>query len=68
MKETIDPLLAKIDILVQLRQKYGLTYVLEVVPKFYTLIDKPILSPPKEVIDFCFLTSTLLDIDYYLLS
>lgn len=66
MKDTIAPLFEKIDILNQLKQKYELTYVLEVVPKLYTVINKPILSPPKKVVEFCYLTETSIDMDYYL--
>lgn len=65
MRETIAPLIEKTDVLRTLKEKYGLTYTLEVVPKFYSTREKPILSPPKEVIDFCSLTDTMLDIDYY---
>lgn len=65
MLETIKPLFEKIDSLNELKKIYNLNYVLEVVPKFYTDLYKPILSPLKEVIDFCSQTGTLLDIDYY---
>lgn len=65
MKETVLPLFEKVDTLIELKRKYNLTYVLEVVPKFYTTEDKPILSPLQEVVEFCALTQTLIDIDYY---
>lgn len=65
MKNTLAPLFEKIEILKRLKQKYRLNYELEVVPQFYTTINKPILSPPKEVIDFCYLTGTTIDVDYY---
>lgn len=66
MKQTVLPLFEKTGILKALKQKYNLTYVLEVVPKFYAINEKPILSPLKEVVDFCSTTDTLLNIDYYL--
>lgn len=62
---TIIPLLDCVDLLKELKQKYKLTFVLEIVPKFYTITDKPIISPSKEVIEFCYLTETKIDIDYY---
>lgn len=65
MLETISPLFKKTNILCDLKKRYNLSFVLEVVPKFYTTVDKPILSPPKEVVDFCSQTETLIDIDYY---
>lgn len=49
----------------EIKQKCKLTFVLEIAPKFYTTTDKPIISPSKEVIEFCYLTETNIDIDYY---
>lgn len=66
MKETVGLLFTKIDKLAELKQKYNVDYTLEVVPEIYSDIDKPVISPPKEIIEFCYLTKTELDIDYYL--
>lgn len=65
MRETIAPLLEKIEVLKRLKQEYGLNYTLEIVPKFYAATEKPILSPPREVIDFCSSIGADIDIDYY---
>lgn len=66
MVQTVKPLYGKIKILKELKQTYNLDFVLEVVPKFYTVNNTPILSPPKEVIDFCSMVGATFDIDYYL--
>lgn len=65
IKQTINPLLDKINILNELKSELNVKFVLEVVPKFYTLKDKPVLSPSKEVVDFCHAIDADLDIDYY---
>lgn len=65
IEKTISTLWPKIDILKEIKQKYDVSYCLEIVPKFYKTCEKPIISPSKDVIKFCYLTDTEIDYDYY---
>lgn len=65
MTETIAELKTKIDVLKKIKERYDVKFFLEVVPKFYSLRDKPCLSPGREVMEFCYLTETEIDYDYY---
>ncbi len=65
MSETIAELKPKIDVLKKIKENYDVSFTLEVVPKFYSLQDKPCLSPSREVMEFCYLTQTEIDYDYY---
>ena len=66
MEKTIEPLLDKIDILNELREKYNLEYSLVVVPQIYVNRINPDLSPSMKVIDFCHAVRAKISIDLYL--
>lgn len=63
MEETIKPFENKIDLLVNLRDKYHLKYSLSVVPFLSASEIPPSLSPSMKVIEFCYKTGTELIID-----
>ena len=66
MYETIKPLLGKIDLLNEIREKYDADLSLAIVPTLYVNNISPCLAPSLEVIDFCHATRTEIDIDLYL--
>ena len=66
MRKTIAVLQDKIPLLKQIREKYDVSFVLEVVPTIYVNDVNPCLAPSLEVIDFCHATRTQIDIDMYL--
>lgn len=68
MHKTIDPLLDKIDLLTKIREKYDVSFCLEIVPTIYADTQSPCLAPSMKVIDFCHATRTEIDIDMYLMS
>ncbi len=66
MKETIKPLLDKINILNQIREEKDVSFYLEVVPYLYPNNCTPCLAPSLEVMDFCTATRTEIEIDLYI--
>ena len=66
MEKTIEPLLDKIDVLNELREKYNLKYSLIVVPHIIVNKINPDLSPSMKVIDFCHAIRAEISIDLYL--
>lgn len=68
MMKTITPLIDKTDLLNQIRNKYVLSYYIEVVPTVYADDINPCLAPSLEVMDFCHATRTEIDIDLYVLK
>ena len=66
MEKTIEPLIEKIDILNELREKYNLEYSLVAVPHVYVNKINPDLSPSMKVIDFCHAVRAKISIDLYL--
>ncbi len=66
---TLHNLIGNEDKLVALKQKYNLTYTLEIIPKIDHASNQsnPCLSPADEVIAFLYKSQTSLDIDYYVL-
>lgn len=66
MEKTIQQLKSKTDILNDIRQKYDVSFFLEIVPGLYSYNPTPTLSPSLEVIDFCHATKTEIDIDLYI--
>lgn len=62
----IKPLLSKIDLLNKLKNEYELYYVIEIIPNIENHLEVPSLSCGKELIDFCYKTGTVIDIDMYL--
>lgn len=65
MKKTLEPLFSKTAILKEIRKKFDVIYVLEIVPTVYSENTTPCLAPSMEVIDFCHETRTEIDIDLY---
>lgn len=66
IKETIQPLLDKIDILNQIREENDVSFHLEIVPYLCSTNSTPCLAPSLEVMDFCTATRTEIDIDLYI--
>lgn len=68
MHKTIEPLLDKINILNEIKNKFDVDFYLEIVPTIYANSVKPSLAPSLKVIDFCYATRTNIDIDLYVLN
>lgn len=66
MRKTIAPLLDKISLLNEIREKNAVSFYLAVVPLLYVNDVNPCLAPPLDVMDFCHATRTEMDIDLYL--
>ncbi|MBO5328803.1 MAG: DUF4279 domain-containing protein [Clostridia bacterium] len=66
MISSISILYDKIDILNKIREENNVSFYLEVVPVVYANEPSPCLAPSLEVIDFCHITRTEIDIDLYL--
>ena len=65
MRKTIAVLQDKITLLNQIREKYDVSFVLEIVTEIYANDTNPCLAPSLDVIDFCHATRTEIDIDMY---
>jgi len=65
MMQSINELIPKIQKLKEIKQKYNVNYTLEVVPSIYVGETNPCLAPNRDVIEFCYLTGTAIDIDLY---
>ena len=65
MRKTIAVLQDKIPLLNEIREKYDVSFVLEIVPTIYVNDTNPCLAPSLDVIDFCHTTRTEIDIDIY---
>lgn len=65
MMKTIQELIPKISILNNIRNDFDVEFTLEIVPEIYAGETTPCLAPNKEVIKFCYETSTNIDIDLY---
>lgn len=65
MRKTIAPFKDKVDILNKIKEKYDVSFFLEVVPKIYVDETHPVLAPPLDVMEFCVKTQTEIDIDMY---
>ena len=65
MVDTIKVFAGKTQELQTIKKTMGVNLFLVVVPEFSALNDSPIISPPREVIEFCYLTGADLDYDYY---
>lgn len=68
MEKTIEPLLNKIDILNEIRNKFDVSFYLVIVPTIYANSIKPCLAPSLKIIDFCHFTRTNIDIDLYVIN
>lgn len=65
MMKTIHDLLPKIEVLCAIRELYSVDFTLEIVPSICAGEINPCLAPNREVIEFCYLTKTDIDIDLY---
>ena len=63
MRKTIAPLLPKIAVLKEIREKCDVNFYLEIVPTLVTDEEMPCLAPSLDVMQFCCDTQTELDID-----
>ena len=63
MRKTIAPLLPKIAVLKEIREKCDVIFYLEIVPTLVTDEEMPCLAPSLDVMQFCCDTQTELDID-----
>ncbi len=66
MHFTIEPLVSKIEKLKKIKNKFDVSFVLQIVPSLYVGEPTPSLAPSKQVIKFCFETDTEIDIDLYI--
>lgn len=65
MLKTLDPLLDKTDVLNEIKGRYNVDFVLEVVPTVRFGESTPCLAPSLEIMRFCCATETSVDIDLY---
>lgn len=63
--ETIKNLRDKISTLKLIKNQYDVNYVLMIVPKIYGE-EQPIIGFNKEIIEFCYLTGTTIQVDMYI--
>lgn len=63
--ETIKNLKQKISILKQIKEQYDVNYVIMIVPEIYGE-EQPIISFNSEIIEFCYLTGTTIEVDMYI--
>lgn len=68
MLKTLAPLLDKTDVLNEIKGRYDVDFVLEVVPTVRYDESTPCLAPSLEVMRFCCATETSIDIDLYVSS
>ena len=66
MTVTISDLKSKRLLLQEIKEKYDAVFTLEIVPCIYVGESAPSLAPSREIIEFCYLTGTEIDIDLYL--
>lgn len=64
-KETIRNLKNKIPQLLQIKERYDVNFILTIVPSIYG-DEQPWLSFDEEIIEFCYLTGTTIDVDMYI--
>lgn len=65
MLKTITPLLSKVNILREIKEKFDVVFTLEVVPTVRFDESTPCLAPSIQVMQFCCDTGTEIDIDLY---
>jgi hypothetical protein len=66
MLQTIDKLIPKIQELKEIKKKYDVIFVLQVVPYLYHGEVTPCISPSREIIEFCYHTETDISFDLYI--
>ena len=62
--DTIKNLKNKISLLKEIKEQYDVHYVIMIVPSIYGE-EKPIMGFNEEIIEFCYLTGTTIEIDMY---
>ncbi len=67
MLKTVAALKTKTDVLNKIKEDNDVKFTLQVVPEFYSKKEKPVFALGNEIIDFCSLTHTEIDYDYYFL-
>lgn len=65
MKKTISILWDKVDLLNKIRVENDASFFLQIVPHIYSDDTSPCLAPTLDIIDFCHVTRTEIDIDMY---
>jgi hypothetical protein len=65
--ETIKNLKNEIPILKQIKEQYDVNYVLMIVPTIYGE-EQPLIRFNEEIIEFCYLTGTIINVDMYINS
>ncbi len=66
MMKTLSPLLDKTDVLNDIKARYDVDFVLEVVPTVVLGKSTPCLAPSLEVMRFCCAAEIVIDIDLYI--
>lgn len=62
--ETIKNLKNKMSLLKEIKEKYDVHYVIMIVPSIYGE-EKPLMGFNEEIIEFCYLTGTTIEVDMY---
>lgn len=62
--DTIKNLKNKISMLKEIKEQYDVHYVIMIVPSIYGE-EKPLMSFNEEIIEFCYLTGTTIEVDMY---
>ncbi|MFA9559504.1 DUF4279 domain-containing protein [Evansella sp. AB-rgal1] len=65
--DSIKNLKYKIPLLNQIKEKYDVNFVIMIVPSIYGE-EPPVMSFNKEIIEFCYLTGTTIEVDMYVFS
>ena len=68
MIKTLTPLFDKINIMNEIKARYNVDFVLEVVPSVGANESTPCLAPSLEIMRFCCATETSIDTDLYVIN
>ena len=68
MRKTISVLHDKIPLLNKIYKENDVNFYLEIVPTIYPNEINPCLAPSLDIIDFCHMTRTEIDIDMYIIN
>ena len=68
MMKTLTPLFDKISVLNEIKARYEVDFVLEVVPTVGSNESTPCLAPSLKIMRFCCATETSIDIDLYVIN
>lgn len=64
--KTIFSLRPKVDQLKQIKEKYNVRFFLEIVPSIHQEYNTPAISFNSDIVEFCYLSGTEIDIDMYI--